>query len=142
MGRPGYETFDHTADLGLHLYGRDLHELFSVGAAAMLELLAEPGAAEPLQSRRLELAAESSEALLRAWLAEILYYLNTERWLTARVKIDSFSPTALSATLEGEPLDLARHCLGPEVKAVTWHRLRIEPDEASPWLRATLILDL
>ncbi len=139
---PHYETFEHTADIGLYLYGRSLSELFEAAVKAVLELSAGGEGVEARQSRRMDLSAESTEALLRAWLAEIVYLMNVERWLTVRVEIKEFSPTALSAVLEGERLDPARHELALEIKAVTWHRLKIEPDQRPGWFRATVVLDV
>jgi len=49
----------------------------------------------------------------------------------------------LSAILEGEPLDRARHALAADVKAVTAHGLRIVPRPAPEGgLEATVTLDV
>ena len=140
--RPKFETFEHTADIGLYIYGRSLKELFTSGAEAILSVIAEPAQVRAQEERRVDLVAENTEALLRAWLAELVFYLNSERWLAGRVSFTEFEETALEAVIEGEPLDVERHELGPEVKAVTWHKLKIDQPDEDGWLRATVILDV
>ena len=49
---PHYETFEHTADIGLYLYGRSLSELFEAAVKAVLELSAGGEGVEARQSRR------------------------------------------------------------------------------------------
>ena len=75
-------------------------------------------------------------------MAELLYLYHAEGWLTAEVEFERLDETALRAQLAGELFDEARHELGPEVKAVTWHRLKIERMGESGRLRATVILDV
>jgi SHS2 domain-containing protein len=50
------------------------------------------------------------------------------------------SADGLAGTAWGEPLDPDRHELGHEVKAITYHGLRVEP-EAGGWL-AEVIVDI
>jgi SHS2 domain-containing protein len=47
----------------------------------------------------------------------------------------------LSGTAWGEPLDPARHVLLHEVKAITYHELKVEPTPDSGWL-AEVIVDI
>lgn len=140
--KPGFETFEHTADIGLFIYGRNLRELFTSGAEAVLSVIVEPSGVRGLESRRVELVAENTEALLRAWLSELVFYLNSERWLASKVRLVEFEETSMEALIEGEPLDMERHELGLEVKAVTWHKLKIDQPDRDGWLRATVILDV
>ena len=52
----------------------------------------------------------------------------------------SVTDDGLSATAWGEPLDPARHELAREVKAITYHELRVE-QTADGWL-AEVIVDI
>ncbi len=135
-----YETFEHTADLGLYIYGQELPELFAHAAVALTDQLVETGELAGALERRVELEAGSTGELLHAWLAELLYLFHAEGWLTAAARFERLEEQRLVALLRGETLDLERHEPLPEVKAVTWHGYRLERGPEG-W-RATVILDL
>lgn len=86
----------------------------------------------------MSLEGEAVEDLLVGWLNELIYLVNTRRWLPARVHQLSLEGTTLRAELEGAPLGEARPAL--EIKAATFGGLAVrrEPDG---W-KATVILDV
>jgi SHS2 domain-containing protein len=135
-----YETFDHTADLGLRIRAADLNTLFAEAAQALFATLVENlDAVAPVQKLDVTIAGADREYLLFDWLKELLYHFDAEHLLLSRfeVRIDN---QGLQASVWGEPLDRARHELAHEVKAITYHGLRVEPD-ADGWL-AEVIVDI
>jgi SHS2 domain-containing protein len=135
-----YETFDHTADLGLRIRAGDLNTLFAEAALALTSLFVEDsGAIRPARRLEVALPADAVEYLLFDWLRGILYHFEVDGMLVARcdARIDA---DGLHAVLEGEPLDPSRHELAHEVKAITYHDLRVEQTEAG-WL-AEVIVDI
>jgi SHS2 domain-containing protein len=121
-----FETFDHTADLGLRVKSPDLNTLFVEAATALFSTIVEHLATvAPNQAVVVELPKDDPEYLLFDWLKTLLYHFDAEHVLFARfeVKIDD---TGLKGTAWGEPLDRSRHELGHEVKAITYHGLRVE----------------
>lgn len=142
MSNKKYELFEHTADIGLYIYGRDRRELFEAAAVALMAQLTAPEKVRPVSERRVELTADTPEELLRVWMAEILYLCNAQGWLSAGVEIESLAGNSLKAVLRGETLDPRRHAIEAEIKAVTWHRLKIENLDAEGLLRATVVLDV
>ena len=46
-----YEVFEHTADIGLHVFGDTLPELFVHAAQGMESLLVEPASVQAVTSR-------------------------------------------------------------------------------------------
>mgnify|MGYP001055299419 CR=1 FL=1 len=135
-----YEHFEHTADLGLRICAADLEELFAEAGRALTDaLVAQPGAVEPRQSRTIRLEASEQPDLLHDWLAELLYLFDTERMLFSRFDV-SLAPGSLAATVWGEPADLRRHEIEIEIKAITYHGLKIERT-ADGW-QAEVIVDL
>jgi len=133
-----YEIFEHTADLGLRIVAPDLPSLMAEAAEAMFAAMVEDIArVRPQQARRFQLRAETYEDLLHDWLAELLYTFHAERMLFCRFKA-KVNDTAMEATAWGEPADAARHLVDLELKAVTYHRLRVEqvPDG---WLAEVII---
>ena len=142
MGTMKYKLFEHTADVGLHVFGVGLQELFANAAQALMSLHTDPEKIRPVEETRISLEAESSEALLRAWMAELLYLYHAEKKLTAQVSFTILTENKLEAIVRGETLDMSRHEITGEVKAVTWHRLKIERTGKGGRLKATLVLDV
>ena len=137
-----YTLFEHTADVGLHVFGSDMKELFANAAEGLMSLMTEPEKIHPVEETPISLQAESSEALLRAWLAELLYLYHAERKLVSGVSFPVLTKNRLDAVVRGERLDESRHEIVGEVKAVTWHRLKIERTGKGGRLKATLVLDV
>jgi SHS2 domain-containing protein len=87
--------------------------------------VANPDAVRPLQTRKFTLAAEGPAYLLFDWLNELLYAFETEKLLLAVFDLQ-LHDNQLTATCRGEPMDPARHQMDHEVKAITYHGLRVE----------------
>jgi SHS2 domain-containing protein len=77
--------------------------------------------------------------LLFDWLNELLYRWDTEHLLFSRFVV-RVSEDGLVGTAWGEPLDRERHALAHEVKAITYHGLKVE-QVADGWL-AEVIVDI
>ena len=130
-GGGGFEPVDHTADLALRIWAPDLEGLFRQAARGMMGLVTEPGAVRPEGQYELTIAGIDLEELLVSWLGELLYRLETEQLLLTecrRLRIER-GPGGfrLTATMRGEPFDARRHRLAAEIKAATYHGLRIAP---------------
>ncbi len=135
-----YEHFEHTADLGLRIRAPSAEELFAEAARALTAaLVASPGSIRPALCRSIELQAAERADLLHDWLAEILFLFEAERLLFGEFKV-ALRPDGLVAEVWGEPFDTARHRLQLEIKAITYHRLKLEPSPEG-WL-AEVIVDL
>ena len=135
-----FETFEHTADLGLRVRAADLDTLFAETGEALFSVIVEDLATvRPLQAMHVSLEGVDRTFLLFDWLKELLYRFDAEHLLLSRfeVKIDA---DGLRGSAWGEPLDPARHELSHEVKAITYHGLRVEPD-SDGWL-AEVIVDI
>src|SRR2546430_2161229 len=104
-----YETFDHTADLGLRIRAADLAALFAdAGMALTATLVENPDAIRGEVSLDVKLAADDLEYLLFDWLKSLLYQFDAEKLLFARFDV-KVSDTGLEATAWGERLDESRH---------------------------------
>lgn len=135
----GYEFIDHTAEVGIAAWGRDLREAFVEAARGMFALMVELDAVQERVTRRVEVTAEDREDLLVRWLNELLYLVDTEGLVFRRFEIERMGERGLAATAHGEPLDSARHQPLAGVKAATYHRLSVEE---GPPARVAVILDV
>lgn len=135
-----YELFDHTADLGLRVVADDLDGLFREAAegffAVVVETLPESAPQCTLEFR---LEAERLDHLLVDWLNELLYVFDTRRLLLGSFEV-SIEGRCLTASAAAHPLAEAGGGALREVKAVTYHGLRVERAERG-WL-AEVILDI
>jgi SHS2 domain-containing protein len=135
-----YETFDHTADLGLRIQAATLDALFVEAARALFSVIVEDlGTVNPRQRRDVHLEGDERAYLLFDWLNELLFRFETDHLVFGRFEVQ-VSDAEVKGTAWGEPLDPARHVLSHEVKAITYHGLRVEQD-AGGWV-AELIVDI
>ncbi len=135
-----YETFEHTADLGLRVRAPDLDTLFAEAAACLFSAIVEDlGTVRP--DRRIDLKIDGAEReyLLFDWLRELLYRFDSSHLLLSRFEV-RVGEAGLEGAAWGEPFDPARHALAHEVKAITYHGLKVER-AADGWL-AEVIVDI
>ena len=136
-----FEFFEHTADIGAHIYGTTLDELFRNAAAALFEAFGSLQKSGTAGQRAVELKAGSLEDLLHDWLSELLYEVEANHILYDEFEFLHLDSRGLKATLHGESIDFARSQTTEEVKAVTYHQLRVEQLPNGTW-RATVIFDV
>ncbi len=121
-----YETIDHTADIGLRAYGKDLKQLFANAACGMFAVLADLKNVRLETTLAIKLEAPNIEELFLSWLSELLYQCNSKRIIFKQFLINKLTGNSISAQARGEKLDLKRHRLKTEIKAVTYHQLKIK----------------
>ena len=135
-----YETFEHTADLGLRVRAADLNQLFVEAAQALFSAIVDDLATvDPKQRIDVNLQGDDRSYLLFDWMNELLYRFDTEHLLFGKFEVRIKNET-LQGAAWGEPLDPSRHSLAHEVKAITYHGLRVEK-EGDGWL-AEVIVDI
>ena len=83
-----FETFDHTADIGLRVKASDLPALFAEAAQALTTALLGPSA-EVAGSRGLSIFLEAPDLidLMHDWLSELHFYFETEQFICARADV-------------------------------------------------------
>jgi SHS2 domain-containing protein len=135
-------TFDHTADLGLAIRAVDLDDLFRTAARGLFEcIVANLSAVRDASTEPVQLQADSTAELLRAWLSELIFRSETRHCLYCQFVVQvAADGRSLDAQIGGEPIDRERHLLDHEVKAVTHHGLVLR-QEGQEWV-AELILDI
>jgi SHS2 domain-containing protein len=135
-----YRLIEHTADLGMEIRGKDPVDLFEKAAWSFFDIMIRSRNADHHEERIISLQAPDQEALLVAWLGELLYLFETGPLVLDQFIIQSLTPTSLQALVRGDPLDPRKHHLRLAVKAVTYHQLRIW-EEQGIW-KAKVFFDL
>jgi SHS2 domain-containing protein len=131
-----YREVDHTADLALLVWAPTLEGLFADAAQGMYALTGVEVRPGPQVSRQIEVSAQDHEALLVAWLQELLYGLETEAMVFEDFRVQLLQPSRLTVAVQGRPA-------GPVtkiIKAVTYHNLNIA--QTSEGYSATVVFDV
>jgi len=126
-----WEHFAHDADIGVRGFGATPAEAFEQAALALTAVVT-AARVEPLRSVEIKCEAQDLELLLVDWLNVIIYEMAVRNMLFGRfdVKIDG---AALSATLWGEAVDVARHAPACEPKGATYTALGVARDVDGRW---------
>ena len=135
-----YELFDHTADLGLRVAAPDVDSLFAeAGRALFAALVDNLEDVRPETEVRLEIDGNDREYLFFDWLNELLHEFESRSILLSEFDVH-VTDTGLTATGCGEPVDADRHRMAHEVKAITYHGLKVE--ETPDGWKAEVIVDI
>ena len=127
MENKRYSVIDHTADIGIEAYGKDLKELFRNAAFGMFDLMVELKGVGVNKKVAIKLKAPDKEELLVSWLSELLYcFAGPSKVLLKDFMIKKLEEKSVEAEVSGEQLDLSRHQIKMEIKGVTYHQLKIE----------------
>ncbi len=137
---PVYALLNHTADLRIIVYGKDLMDLFENAATVMMRFLLDAGPADKTRAIPISVTAEDLNDLMVRWLSEILYLLMGEHQVVVRSTVNAVNPTHLEAVLHVIPYDPDKHEIETEIKAVTYHQIDVSPRE-SHW-QAKIVFDL
>ena len=135
-----FEIGEHTADLELHVQGKDLKSIFLNAARGMLNYTAPGEISGPRNRKRIHLKAPSREELLVDWLNEILFLQETEGVVFIEFHIISLTANALKAIVVGGKAGKSSEMRGPEIKAATYHGLTIARE--GPHLKAEVLFDV
>ena len=132
-GAPEYEVLPHTADVGVLVRARSARELFERSAAAMFDLMVDVSrVAESLPAGavldEVDVEAPDREALLVAWLGELLGRAMVDGVIYAAFDISLLEDTRLLARVWGKPVETAGQQFRTEIKAVTYHQLLVSED--------------
>jgi SHS2 domain-containing protein len=144
-GAPDYQILEHTADIGILVRGSDPEALFERCAAAMFDLMVDLDAvARDLSAGAVvddfEVEAPDREALLVAWLGELLGRAMVDSVIYAAFELRRQSDTHLLGRAWGKPFELANQVFRTEIKAVTYHELLVSEDREG-WT-ARVIFDI
>ncbi len=136
----GYEVFEHTADIGVRIKGSSREELFKNAGLALFRISSRKQFTVDKTRRDItvKLNADDLEELFVGWLNELLSLSAAKGLIFHNIKINKLTDNSLEAVAVGSPV--ANYKVNTEIKAATYHELRIIQDE-SGW-QAEVILDV
>lgn len=141
---PLYEVIDHTADLQIRVFGQSYADLFTAAADALTDLLTEPGTNPDPEVTGTEVDLEirgfDPPDLMVNWLRELLFRFTVKEEAVLAVRIQSAGAECLRAGVGFVPLNTGAHRPRYEIKAVTYHDIRVE-ETAAGW-EAKILFDV
>jgi len=132
------------ADVAFVAEGPTLEKMFeSAGLATTNVMVKDIRSVKKKVTKKVKLESDSVEKLLNSFLQEFVFWKDKDLLLfsDASVSIEEKSGKFfLKAELSGEKIDVKRHEMLVDVKAVTWHLFRVEK-KAKKWT-CQVVLDI
>lgn len=134
------------ADVAFVATGKTLNEMFeSAGLAVTNTMVKDLKSVRPKVKKTIKMKSDNVEKLLFNFLQEFVYWKDKDLLLFSKVKVKIGEPEGknktfrLTSLLVGEKLDMKKHELLVDVKAVTWHLFKVE--KKKEWI-CHVVLDI
>lgn len=127
--RRRYEILEHTADKGVRAWGNTLEELIENASRGMYRLVVDPAGktATEVFPVRVDVEPPNDESdLLVAWLRELVYLTDVHKVVFTDFKVRQVGENSVEGEAYGFYVEDNEVLDGAPVKAVTYHRLRVE----------------
>ena len=124
-----HELFEHKADIGIRGFGDSYEEAFAECARGLFEVMASVNDIEPKETEKMELEAQDLEELLVIFLNHLLYLRDVKEMFYSKFNLyitNDHEEWQLKGDAFGEKINREKHKVKGEVKAVTYHQLKVE----------------
>ena len=130
-----YEFLEHTADLKFRATGKSFEEALAESAKALFEAIAGKSEIDAKTEREFTVTIHLKEILVHDFLTELIFLFSTEHMLFSEFDLELKEALGykLTAKVKGEEYDEKKHKLLKEVKAVTYHDMKVE-ETADGWV--------
>jgi SHS2 domain-containing protein len=141
MGKYRFLEDTAIADAAFEAEGESLPDLFEACAQATFQVMARITTVAARKKEKIHLESDDLEGLLFNWLAELIYLKDVKTTIFNKYKIKIEKPNGyrLRASVWGEQIDVKKHKVKVDVKAVTYHLLEVK-NKNNKWT-AKVILD-
>ncbi len=148
-GLPGkFDYLEHTADVYILAYGANIIELLENAGIALFETMTDTSKINGRIYRNIEAHGVDLENLLYRWLEELLTIYYSENIMCGEIRVNKFIVSRENNEIDytaiglckGEEFDTEKHESKVEVKAVTYHLMKILREE-NGW-KAYFVLDI
>lgn len=129
-----YRWLEHTSEIELLIEDETPEAVFVEAMVALGEILGDGRGGEPV-THEVRIKAPDRAALLAAWMEELVYLAEADGFIPHRIERLELNAATLDALVGGE-----RSVPQSLIKAVTYHRLEMEP--ADDGWRGRVILDV
>ena len=130
-----------TADALFQAFGKTLNSCFKNAALAVESLTINLKSVEPKIEEHIDLTADDPKQLLVDFLEELIFLKDTKYLVFSKIKVsvkEQEEHVTLTATLKGERINPKKHELGNDIKAITYHQLKLEKQK-DHWMAQVLV---
>ena len=126
--------------MGIWARGESARELLEALGLGLYALMTDLRRVRPRVERAVSASGEDPTSLVVSFLTELLVLKETEGFVGCQIRARPVGnpPTAIVASVAGEPFDPTRHTARVDVKAITFHELEFDTDHG----RARVIVDI
>ena len=143
-GRPRYKLLPHMSDAYVEVHATTVAAVLEESAFAMFDVMTDPTAVKSEFTDHFEVVAHDRVSLLHDWLEQLLLKFDLEGKVYSKFKVESIEERnddlCLVAKAQGGIFERGRHPAKVEIKAVTYHELKIEEKDGG--FAATIIFDV
>ena len=125
-----YEPINHTADMGIRVWGKTKQALFKNAAEGMFDLIVEKKGVAAKKRIKFNIEAPDLKELFVSWLRELLYQYSAKGLVFKKIAILNLTGAQITAEAVGEKINLKKHIFKNDLKAVTYHELDIKKTKA------------
>ena len=128
-----FEFIEHTADLKFISYGNTLDDCLKNSAKAVFAATLDLDSIFPATKKKISIRAESLESLVHDFLSELIFLFSARKMVFGKFDVNTKKENGdyiLNAFAYGEKLNLKKHKIEKEVKAVTYHDMKIEKTDS------------
>eukprot|EP00127_Corallochytrium_limacisporum_P004471 Clim_evm25s164 gene=Clim_evmTU25s164 len=135
-----WEFLDHTADVQIHAWGKDLPDAYCWAAMGMFGYMTDLDKVDidPEREWTIEVTGHDANSLLYNFMDELLFHFSTELECPRKLEVVEFikgdesenANWSLKVRAKGEEFNLEKHTQGTEVKAITYSNMQVheKPD--------------
>lgn len=140
-----YKFLEHTADIKIQAFGKNMEDAFKNSALALKERISEKIIIKPKKSRVISIEGKDLSDLLYSYLEEFLFLLDADDFVLAEIEDLEISGNikegfSLSAKILGD--NASNYKFSNSVKAITFNDMKINEDKNSRIWTCQFVLDV
>ena len=136
MDKTKFKFLEHTADIKFQAFGKNLNKCFENSALAMINSQYK-GKVKGKIKKKVKVKGKDLESLLYNFLEEILFLVDTEKFLASKVKV-KIKNKELESELTGD--NIKNYKLSWEIKAITYNEMFVKKIKNK--FKAQVVLDV
>lgn len=133
-----WEHFPHEADMGIRGIAPSLEEAFAQAAVALTAVVTDPAKVKPQVTVTLTASDPDPELLFVDFLNALIFEMARRHMLFSRFHV-FITADRLTATAQGETVDVARHQPAVEIKGATYTALAVKRLDGGAWLAQCVV---
>jgi SHS2 domain-containing protein len=137
--QPGFELFDHTADIGIRVFAPSLSGLIEPASRGLYAVIVDLAPEGVVQEYSFDATGDDPALLLRDYLTELLLLFERDQCLVVPTE-GELTTVRLSVRGRRSRVDETKSVYYREVKAITYHELALR--QVPGGYEATLIVDI